>query len=96
MTQARQVVSGVDVDDQGEVMSSGSSTHSASTSTKSDKKKLCPELEDLAILEEILDFCTFRSFMRNLYSKNTTIGMLTSENVLPLFPSADHFDASLG
>ncbi|KAF8986537.1 hypothetical protein BGZ52_008705 [Haplosporangium bisporale] len=55
-TQARQVVSGVDVDDQGEVMSSGSSTHSASSSTKSDKKKLYPELEDLAILEEILDF----------------------------------------
>ncbi|KAG0028787.1 hypothetical protein BGZ81_004435, partial [Podila clonocystis] len=56
VTQARQVVSGVDVDDQGEVMSSGSSTHSASTSGKSEKKKLCPELEDLAILEEILDF----------------------------------------
>ncbi|KAG0096044.1 hypothetical protein BGZ93_005079 [Podila epicladia] len=56
VTQARQVVSGVDVDDQGEVMSSGSSTHSASTSGKPEKKKLCPELEDLAILEEILDF----------------------------------------
>lgn len=62
-TQARQVVSGVDVDDQGEVMSSSSSTHSASTSGKSEKKKLCPELEDLAILDEILDFCMFWSFV---------------------------------
>lgn len=63
MTQARQVVSGVDVDDQGEVMSSCSSTHSSSTSGKSEKKKSGPELEDLAILEEILDFCTFWSFV---------------------------------
>ncbi|KAF9316213.1 hypothetical protein BG003_002254, partial [Podila horticola] len=37
-------------------MSSCSSTHSSSTSGKSEKKKSGPELEDLAILEEILDF----------------------------------------
>ncbi|KAG0342770.1 suppressor of glycerol defect [Podila humilis] len=56
VTQARQVVSGIDVEDQDELHSSSSSTHSANTATKSGSKKLSPELDDLAILEEILEF----------------------------------------
>ncbi|KAF9414063.1 hypothetical protein BGZ94_000519 [Podila epigama] len=58
VAQARQVVSGEDVEDEGDTpASSTSSTHSSTNpNAKPEKKKPSPELEDMAILEEILDF----------------------------------------